>query len=97
MASDLQNILQRIANKSEVLLERYRALVEEKKSVDSENAELKSDNVRLQGEIQRLRQENEYLRMARTMAFTTEQLEQNKARISKMVRDSDKCISQVTD
>ena len=63
----------------------------------SENAALKADNSRLMKELQQLRQENEYLRLARTMAASAEQMEQNKARISKIVRDIDKCISQLTD
>ena len=58
---------------------------------------LKADNNKLTKELQQLRQENEYLRLARTMATSAEQMEQNKARISKIVRDIDKCISQLTD
>ena len=97
MASDLQNILQRVSNKSEVLIEKYNVLVAEKETLVGENAALKSDNSRLMKELQQLRQENEYLRLARTMAASVEQMEQNKARISKIVRDIDKCISQLTD
>lgn len=97
MASDLQNILQRIANKSEVLFEKYRALVDEKKSLEEEISALRSENADMHQMLQRLRQENEYLRLARTMAATPQQLEQNKAKIAKMVRDIDKCISQLTD
>lgn len=97
MASDLQNVLQRIANKSDVLLEKYRVLVEEKKSLEEEISALRSEKADMQLMLQKLRQENEYLRLARTMAATPQQLEQNKVRIAKMVRDIDKCISQLTD
>lgn len=97
MASDLQNVLQRIANKGDVLLEKYRVLVEEKKSLEEEISALRSEKADMQLMLQKLRQENEYLRLARTMAATPQQLEQNKVRIAKMVRDIDKCISQLTD
>lgn len=97
MASDLHNILQRIANKSDVLIEKYQTLSADKKLVDEENEQLKSDNKKLLAEIQRLRQENEYLRLARNVASSYDQIEQNKAKISKLVRDIDKCISQLTD
>lgn len=97
MASDLQNVLQRIANKSDVLLEKYRVLVDEKKSLEEEISALRSEKADMQLMLQKLRQENEYLRLARTMAATPQQLEQNKVRIAKMVRDIDKCISQLTD
>lgn len=97
MASDLQNVLQRIANKGDVLLEKYRVLVDEKKSLEEEISALRSEKADMQLMLQKLRQENEYLRLARTMAATPQQLEQNKVRIAKMVRDIDKCISQLTD
>ncbi|MGN0213783.1 MAG: hypothetical protein ACI4AH_03110 [Muribaculaceae bacterium] len=97
MASDLQNILQRVSNKSDVLIEKYMALVAEKESVESKNVALTEENATLLKELQHLREENNYLRLARTMAISTEQMEQNKAKISKLVRDIDKCISQLTD
>ena len=97
MASNLQDTLQRVVNKSEILIEKYRALLEEKRRVDAANESLNSKNVALEKEIERLRQENEYLRLARSISLTPEQTEANRARISKLVRDIDKCISQLTD
>ena len=97
MASNLQDTLQRVVNKSEILIEKYRALLEEKRRVDAANESLSSKNVAVEKEIERLRQENEYLRLARSISSTPEQTEANRARISKLVRDIDKCISQLTD
>lgn len=97
MASNLQDTLQRVVNKSEILIEKYRALLEEKRRVDAANESLSSKNVALEKEIERLRQENEYLRLARSISSTPEQTEANRAWISKLVRDIDKCISQLTD
>ena len=97
MASDLQNILQRVSNKCDVLIEKYNVLVAEKEALIGENAALKADNNKLTKELQQLRQENEYLRLARTMATSAEQMEQHKARTSRIVRDIDKCISQLPD
>ena len=97
MASNLQDTLQRVVNKTYILIEKYRALLEEKRRVDAANESLSSKNVALEKEIERLRQENEYLRLARSISSTPEQTEANRARISKLVRDIDKCISQLTD
>ncbi len=97
MASNLQDTLQRVISKSKILTEKYRALMDEKRRVDEENEALKSRNKTLEKEIEQLRRENEYLRLARTISSTPEQAEANRARISKLVRDIDKCISQLTD
>ena len=97
MASNLQDTLQRVISKSKILTEKYRALMDEKCRVDEENETLKSRNKTLEKEIEQLRRENEYLRLARTISSTPEQAEANRARISKLVRDIDKCISQLTD
>ena len=51
MASDLQNILQRVSNKSEVLIEKYNVLVAEKETLVGENAAQKADNSRLMKEL----------------------------------------------
>lgn len=97
MASNLQDTIQRIVNKSNILLEKYNALMDDKHRLEEENVSLKSSSAKLKSEVERLRQENEYLRLARSISSTPEQVEENKARISKLVRDIDKCISQLTD
>ena len=97
MASNLQDTIQRIVNKSNILLEKYNALMADKRRLDEENESLKSGNEKLKLELERLRQENEYLRLVRSISATPEQIEENKSRISKLVRDIDKCISQLTD
>ena len=51
MASNLQDTLQRVVNKSEILIEKYRALLEEKRRVDAANESLSSKNVALEKEI----------------------------------------------
>lgn len=97
MASDLQNTLRRVVNKSEILFEKYQALMAEKRKVDEANEELRSRNDDLKKEVEQLRRENEYLRLARSISSTPEQASENRAKISKLVRDIDKCISQLTD
>ncbi|MGM9803916.1 MAG: hypothetical protein ACI308_07050 [Muribaculaceae bacterium] len=97
MASDLRNILQRVERKCEILVEKYREVMSAKEAVEEENERQKAEILKLTVENQRLRQENEYLRVVRNLATTPEAIEQAKARISKMVRDIDKCISQLTD
>lgn len=97
MASELQETLQRIIAKSDVLIEKYRAVAAEKDALIQKCAELNSENLQLKKQVQQLSSENDYLKMARVIAPNREQVEQQKAVISKIVRDINKCISQLTE
>ncbi len=96
MATDLHSTLERILSKSNVLIEKYHVLEKEKVEADQEIRKLQDTVVELTKEVEKLRQDNEYLRLARSIAPTREQLTEGKAIISQLVRDVDKCISQLT-
>ena len=96
MATDLQSTLERIISKSNVLLEKYHALERENVEANLEIRKLQDSVVALTKEVEKLRQDNEYLRLARSIAPTREQLAEGKSIISQLVRDVDKCISQLT-
>lgn len=94
---DLKAILQRLTAKSQVLVEKYRALEVAKATVDDENRTLKQEIKDIKQQLQRLQTENEYLTIARNINRTPEDIAGSKAILSQMVRDVDKCISQLTD
>ncbi len=96
MATDLHSTIERILSKSSVLVEKYHALEVEKVNAELKIKQLQEDIATLNKELEKLRQDNEYLRMARTIVPSYEQLAESRSIISQLVRDVDKCISQLT-
>ncbi len=95
VASDLQQRLERIVGKSNVLIERYRRLLELKQSAEQRVAELERENEQLRAKLERCEQDNFYLRTARGLASTPEQVSEARIMITRLVRDIDKCITQL--
>lgn len=95
MASELQQRLERIVGKSTVLVEKYRQLLELKQGADVRLADLERENEQLRADVERLKRENEYLRTARVLASDREQVSQARIMITRLVRDIDKCITQL--
>ena len=95
MATDLQQRLDRIVGKSNILVEKYQKLLALKKSADEQVEQLKREREQLLIDKERLERENHYLRVARTMSATPEQLGEARLMINRLVRDIDKCISQL--
>lgn len=96
MAVDLHSTIERILSKSSVLVERYHALEADKLNADKEIAKLNNEILALKKEVEQLRQDNEYLRLARTIAPSYDQLVESKTILNQLVREVDKCISQLT-
>lgn len=97
MAETLQQKLDQIQKKSELLVTRYGVLMAEKESVENQNIELKEQIEKLSIELEECKRENKHLKVARVISTTEDELTKNKAILSKMVRDVDKCIAQLTD
>ncbi len=95
--TDLEAILQRLTAKSEVLAEKYQALKSAKLKLDNENESLKHQIEKLRQTIEQQRSEINYLKLARTLSQSPEEIAKSKAILAQMVRDVDKCISQLTD
>ncbi len=95
MAVNLHDALSRIQSKANVLMARYHALDTEKEKVEKLNEELKLKNLQLSKENEKLRLDNEYLRIARNISSTNAELENNRGILTQLVRDIDKCISQL--
>ena len=95
MASELQDTLSRILSKSKILLEKYRLLETEKSELEARLDEAEKEILELKAENQKLRQSKEYLELARNIAPSPEKVVEGRAFLSKIVRDIDKCISQL--
>ncbi len=95
MATDLQQRLERIVGKSNVLVEKYRQLLMLKRNAEQKLAQQEQDLQQLRAEVERLERENQYLRVARTLSATPDQLSESRMIINRLVRDIDKCISQL--
>lgn len=79
---------------------KLRKLISEYKSLQGQNASLKAELERKQNdlmlahqEILTLRKNYDHLRMAHNMSGSPEAREESKQRITKMVREIDKCLA----
>ena len=97
MASELQETLARIVTKSEVLVEKYHVLSAEKERLEKIVAQLQEENENLKKENNQLLTDNEYLTIVRKIVPDSEHLGEVKNMISSIVRDIDKCISQLNE
>ena len=97
MASELQETLARIVTKSKVLVDKYHVLNAEKERFEQVVAQLQSEVEVLKKENEKLSTDNHYLTMARHFVPNSEKVAEAKKMISSLVRDIDKCISQLNE
>ncbi|MCI6625144.1 MAG: hypothetical protein MR747_03545 [Bacteroidales bacterium] len=97
MASELQETLARIVTKSKVLVDKYHVLNAEKERLEQVVAQLQSKMEVLKKENEKLSTDNHYLTMARHFVPNSEKAAEAKKMISSLVRDIDKCISQLNE
>ena len=97
MANELQQTLERIINKSNILLEKYHALEDVNNQLASEKEQLVKDIEQMKRDNELLQQELEYLKMARVVAPNLDDVEKARTTISTLVRDIDKCIAQLNE
>ena len=95
MASELHDRLERLQQKSSLLVEKYQALLLQSQQTARALEESTEQASRLQARVEELERDNEYLRLSHTVASTPESVAQVRAMISKLVRDIDRCISQL--
>ena len=95
MAEDLKQTLERLRGKTDLLTQRYRILLQEKQVADMQNNELTALINRQQQELNRLQQEVEYLKVVTTLNPDRKDVEKSRAFISELVREIDKCISEL--
>ena len=91
MASDLAEQLERISDKSRLLLIRFGELQKRNAALTSELQDMRATLVARDAEIEKLRLELEYLRIATNIAPDSK--EAVYATISDLVREIDRCIT----
>ena len=95
MASELHDTLARLQRKSAILIEKYQVLLGECQLAQNELDSTRQRVQELEARVEQLETDNQYLRMAHTIAPSPESVAQSRALISKLVRDIDRCISQL--
>ncbi len=97
MASEIEQTLVRIGEKSRFLVERYKVAIAQRDRTEKINQELKSRLEACEKTIETLRLQIEHLRMAANIAPTRESLDSTRATISELVREIDRCIAEISD
>lgn len=93
MARDFKQQLDSVSAKLLVLSERYHKLDESYRAARAEITELKATLLAHEREIDRLKVDNEYLTVASTVGGNRENREAVRALIADLVRDIDRCIT----
>ncbi|MCD8282020.1 MAG: hypothetical protein LUC22_02060 [Prevotella sp.] len=75
------------------LILQYRETIGEKGQLQQRYEELTKEVERLRGEIERIQREYDNLMLARMLEITDGDVETAKARIAKLIRDVNKCIT----
>ena len=97
MASDLQQTLQRISRKAESLTELYKEVLRGKKTAEARVKELELEVTRRDEEIRQLKSRIEYLTVVTTAIPDRKDVERSRATLSRLVREIDRCISELSD
>lgn len=97
MAFEDLDTLGKVVAKANVLAERYEILAKSRDEAQSRVSELEGQLHAAQRELETLRAEVEYLRMAAVISPDREQIEQTRAIVSGLVREIDRCITDLSD
>lgn len=92
---ELNDKLQNLSRKVEILRERHVALGKEnselKRTVERQELEI----AKLEKELKQLRIDNEFLKVAHSVPQDRDTIARYKQQVAKMVRDIDRCIKQL--
>ncbi|MDE6628954.1 MAG: hypothetical protein K2K36_06240 [Muribaculaceae bacterium] len=97
MAGEFQQIIDRINAKSQLILERYAMVNRQRGEAVQRVHELEESLRRMQAENERLAREVEFLRIATTIAPDRKDVADTRAMLSELVREIDRCISDLND
>lgn len=93
MPSDLRNQLERVRSKATVVGEKYLHMKEAFLAAKDEISQLKATVLARDEEIERLRMQVEYLTVASAVKISGDDLKSTRAMVADLVREIDKCIS----
>ncbi len=97
MAENLQQTVDRLSTKMELLLERYRRIEQLKVDAETKLGATEEELRRCKAQNQELRQKLEFLQIATTIAPDRATVTRSRALISEMVREIDKCLNELND
>ncbi len=97
MAGNLQKTLDRLRSKIAILMERYALLEKAKEDAEGQIKELVVERDNQKKIIEQLQREVEYLRIATTITPDRKDVERSRAMLSGLVREIDKCITELTE
>jgi len=97
MAGELQQIIDRVNAKTQILLSRYAEMDRMRKEAMERVMELEAEIGRIKAENERLSSEVEYLRIATTIIPDRNDVGRTRALLSELVREIDKCIAELND
>lgn len=97
MAGELQKKIDRVNTKTQLLLDRYTILLQRRESDLAQIAELQFEIETLRKENGRLQQENDFLKIATTIAPTRNDVNSTRELLTRLVREIDKCITDLNE
>jgi hypothetical protein len=97
MAGELQKKIDRVNTKTQLLLDRYTILLQRRESDLAQIAELQAEIETLRKENGRLQQENDFLKIATTIAPTRNDVNSTRELLTRLVREIDKCITDLNE
>lgn len=97
MAGELQKKIDRVNTKTQLLLDRYTILLQRRESDLAQIAELQAEIETLRNENGRLQQENDFLKIATTIAPTRNDVNSTRELLTRLVREIDKCITDLNE
>lgn len=97
MAFEDLDMFSRLVAKANLIAERYEILAESHNRAKARIEELEGELDASRKELQKLNNEVEYLRMATVILPNREHIEQTRAIISGLVREIDRCITELSD
>ncbi len=95
--SNLSEIVDSLENRVGKLLQKYNNLNNEKLKLEEELSNLKSNQGQFHKEIDKWKEECNSLKLANSMLGSEEYKRETKLKINEMVREIDKCITQLSE
>jgi len=97
MAGELQTQIDRVNTKTQILLDRYAILLQRHNADLEQIAALQADIDRLRKKNERLQSENDFLKIATTIAPTRNDVNRTRELLAQLVREIDKCITDLNE
>lgn len=97
MAVNLQDRLEKLRGKAQLLTQRYEDLCSEKQQADQQIRSLKDQLEKAEKENRLLRLKVEELQVVSTISPSRDNVEQTRQFLAELVRDIDKCINDLNE